>query len=116
MGLTARFVKTADVGWHGDGRGLYFQVTQNRPSWVYRYSFRGKERYMGLGSCLDITLEEARDAALAARKLKISGVDPLEHKRAKQSSIELEAASAMTFRQAAEAYIVAHSAGWKGVW
>ena len=52
---------------------------------------------MGLGPIADVTLAEARDKAAAARKLRLDGIDPLEHKRAQQTAARLEAAKAMSF-------------------
>src|SRR5262245_22784284 len=112
--LTARGVQSAPVGWHGDGRGLWLQCTAaadgsvNR-SWVYRY--RG--RYMGLGPLADVTLAEAREKALAARKLRLEGVDPIEARKARQAAARLEASKAMTFAACADAYLETHEAGWK---
>src|SRR5262249_6780823 len=94
MRLTAKAVQYASIGWHCDGRGLYLQCTKgvdgsiNR-SWVYRYAMGGRERYMGLGPAADVTLAEARDKALHARKLRLEGVDPLQAKHNRQNESRL---------------------------
>ena len=85
--LTNRGAQTAPLGWHCDGRGLYLQCAAGADgsvcrSWVFRYRIDGRERYMGLGPLADVTLAEARDKAAGARKLRLDGIDPLEHKRA----------------------------------
>ena len=60
-----------------------------------------------------MTLAEARDEALACRKMLREGVDPIEAKRAKEMEAKLERASAMTFKECAERYIAAHRPGWR---
>ena len=101
-------------GMYGDGGGLWLQVTgKGAKSWVFRFTLRGKSREMGLGSASTFTLAEARDKALACRKLRAEGIDPIEAKRAQQDEARLEAARAMSFQQCAAAYIEAHQAGWR---
>src|SRR6202034_2488138 len=39
----------AAPGMYPDGAGLYLRVTKRGASWVLRYMFSGKPRYMGLG-------------------------------------------------------------------
>jgi integrase len=109
--LTALFVKKHNTpGLFGDGGNLYLQITNaNARSWIFRYG----NRYAGLGSAFNVTLEEARDLAYECRKLLREGVDPLEVKRTKQAQARLEAAKAISFRQCAAAYIEAHRAAWK---
>jgi hypothetical protein len=113
-GLTARKVETAKVpGYYADGGGLYLQVTDGGRSWIFRYQMAGRRRDMGLGPAEVITLAEARDKALAARRLLLDGFDPIETKRAAIVAAKLDAATALTFKAAAEKYIAAHNAGWK---
>ena len=48
-------------GYCADGSGLYLQVsTTGTKSWVFRYTFHGKAREMGLGSPGLVSLAEAR--------------------------------------------------------
>ncbi|HEV7352276.1 MAG TPA: integrase arm-type DNA-binding domain-containing protein [Brevundimonas sp.] len=103
-----------EAGMHADGGGLYLQVTRSgAKSWIFRYAMGGREREMGLGSLQTVSLAEARERALEARKLKSNGIDPIEARRASRSTEKLEAARTITFRTAAEAYIKANRAGWK---
>jgi integrase len=60
-----------------------------------------------------LSLEQARDKATEARKLRREGGDPIEAKRASKAAARIEAAKAITFRAAAERYIKANAAGWK---
>jgi len=116
--LSALTVKAAargkTPGYYHDGLGLYLQVTPNGASWVFRFKVAGgKRREMGLGPLHTITLAEAREKAVACRKLRLEGIDPIEARRATRTAALIEAASAMTFRQCAEAYIAVHKSGWK---
>jgi integrase len=117
--LSPAKVRNAGVGMHADGGNLYLQVTQGvsglTRSWVLRYSVpgSGRTRWMGLGPLITISLADARAAALEARKLIIAGTDPLEAKRARRASAALAGAKAVTFDQAAAAYIAEHETGWR---
>ena len=80
--LSAAFVRSAPPGRHADGNGLYLfvQPTGTR-SWVQRLVIRGRRRELGLGAAALVPLAEARELALANRKLARSGGDPLSEKR-----------------------------------
>jgi hypothetical protein len=48
-------------GKYADGDGLYLIVAgPTSKNWSYRYWFKGKERWHGLGSFKDVSLKEAR--------------------------------------------------------
>jgi integrase len=113
--FTVRGVETIKKpGLHADGGGLYLHVSKNGArSWIFRWKHDGRLRDMGLGPLNTVTLAEARDKALACRKLKLDGRDPIEERRAQRQAVKLEGAKAMTFKDCAEAYIGAHRAGWK---
>jgi integrase len=51
--------------------------------------------------------------ALDARKLKLKGIDPIEARRSERTARQLEAAKAISFKQAADGYIKANRAAWK---
>jgi integrase len=94
---------------YGDGGCLWLQVrSANSKSWLFRYG--GRE--MGLGSAFTVSLQEARDAAFEARRLRQQGVDPLEAKRAKVAQTKLEIARSVTFKQCADSYIEANRSTW----
>jgi integrase len=119
--LTALAVerRAKNPGIYGDGGGLYLLVGSKRPghggtcSWVFRYMRHGKAHSMGLGRYPDRSLAEARERAMAARRLLIDGIDPIEQRGAISAQAELEAAKAVTFKDSAEGYIAAHQAGWR---
>jgi integrase len=112
-------VKTASPGRYCDGAGLYLHVSLNpktgqlRKSWIFRFESNGRERMMGLGSVNDVTLQEARERAAAARKLHKDGQDPIEARESARTAKRLEAATAKTFDQCAETYMAAHRPGWR---
>lgn len=99
---------------YADGGGLYLQVSRSgSKSWIFRYAMHGREREMGLGPLHTVSLSDARDLALEARKLKLRGVDPIDARNGERADKKLEDAKAVTFSQAAEAYINANKVAWK---
>ena len=93
-----------------DGGGLYaFIAAPGSGSWVYRYG--GKN--MGLGSMAIVSLAEARERARACRELRAAGVDPRAKREAERTAAKVAIAKAVTFDQAAAAYIKAHGPGWR---
>ena len=84
VNLTTKTIK----GCAGRGRslatatGLWFVVTApERGKWVLRYQVAYKSREMGLGAYPLVTITAARAAALEARRLVHSGVDPLDERQ-----------------------------------
>jgi len=106
--------KITKPGLYGDGGGLTLQVTKTgSKSWLFRFMIAGKPYGMGLGPTHTVSLAEARQKALEARKLLLDGINPLEAKKESQIAAALARAKTMTFDQCAKAYILAHKAGWK---
>jgi integrase len=106
--------KLTKPGLYGDGGGLTLQITLGGvKSWLFRYMISGKAYGMGLGPTHTVSLAEARQKALAARKLILDGINPLAAKKQEQIASALADARMMTFDQCAEAYVAAHKAGWK---
>jgi hypothetical protein len=68
---------------------------------------------MGLGSADVVGLSEAREKAAECRKLRQSGIDPIEYRKSAQAQAALEAAKSMSFDDCRDAYIKAHAAGWR---
>lgn len=106
--LTARRVETLKTpGMHLDGQGLHLRVGKaGNKSWVYRYAANGRVHDMGLGTYPDFSLAEARERAMAQRKLRVDGHDPIAARQASR-------AKALSFRECAEAYIRAHEPSWR---
>jgi integrase len=105
-------------GMHADGDGLYLCVANaESASWIFRFKIAGRSRDMGLGSLRDVTLEEARQQAAEARKLKKQAIDPIAAKAAQDAARAAqqaqEAAKAVTFEECAGAYINSHRPSWR---
>ena len=76
-GFPPLFVRTAGPGRYCDGQGLYlFVQPSGTRSWVQRLVVRGRHQELGLGSAQLVPLAEAREKALANRKLAREGGDP----------------------------------------
>jgi integrase len=101
-------------GYHGDGGGLWLQVSKrSSKSWIFKFTRGPKTTEMGLGSANTVSLSEARVLARECRKLLLAGKDPLEARKAARLAESLERARAMTFDQCAAAFITAHRSGWR---
>jgi integrase len=113
--LTATAVRVASTpGLYGDGHGLYLQVSSfDTKAWVFRFTIDGRPRKMGLGPLHTVSLAEARKRAAEARLKAHDGIDPIEDKQAQRAHKRLASAKAMTFKQAADAYVEANRAAWK---
>jgi Arm DNA-binding domain len=107
--------RIATPGRYFDGGGLYLVVVSaTSRNWQYRYQFKGKSRWHGLGSFQDVSLKQARLARDAARLQVSAGVDLVQERRAaRQVAKATEAAEkAKTFEECAQAYIDEHWNGW----
>jgi integrase len=97
-----------------DGGGLYLRVSgTGAKSWVFRFQLDGKRRDMGLGPYPDISLAEAREKAMAHRRQRHDGTDPLEARRARRQAERAAVAKGWTFREVAEEFIGRNEAGWR---
>ena len=107
--LSVAKVKAAGPGKHPDGANLWLQVGPNGSrSWYLRFTLNGRTREMGLGPYPLVSLAEARDKAMAQRRLLLDGIDPISARDAKQP-----ASDPVTFAAAAKEYISGHEKGWK---
>jgi integrase len=95
--FTARQIARLPAGLHGDGGGLYLNVTPSGTrSWVVRCTVRGmttrggrpKRMEIGLGPAELVTLAEAREEALRIRRLAHRGIDPLAERRRRRLTFE----------------------------
>lgn len=87
--LTAVGIKKAGDGRLGDGRGL--ELYKNGPTgkWIWRYSYLGKRREMGLGTWPTVSLADARQERDRWALLLAQGRDPIaERDRAKEAERE----------------------------
>ena len=105
--LSAAFLRSAPPGRHADGNGLYlFVQPSGTRSWIQRLVVRGRRRELGLGSLALVPLAEAREKALANRKLARQGGDPLAEKRRTEGI--------PTFAEAAMRVLEQKRDGWRG--
>jgi hypothetical protein len=66
-------------GTYGDGNNLYLVVKDSGArSYTLRYYWHGRPQKMGLGPTRDVTLAEARDAAIDANRMIAKGINPRE--------------------------------------
>lgn len=79
-----------------DGDGLFMLVKTNGSKlWRLKYRFGGKEKLLSLGQYPTVSLKQAREWALDARKLLAGGIDPGQVKnKAKAAQIATAAAIA----------------------
>lgn len=105
--LAAVSLRQLPAGMHGDGGGLWLDVrAAGSRVWIFRFTRHGRAHSMGMGPLNTISLSEARVKAREARKLLLEGIDPLAARAAKRKP-------GLSFRDAAESYVEAHSAGWR---
>lgn len=99
----------------GGVAGLALQITPTGGSrtWTLRARIGGRRRDMGLGPYPEVSLAKAREKAGAARALIRSGVDPIDQQRAAKSALRAAAATALTFKETAAAYMATHEKAWK---
>lgn len=100
-------------GLYGDGGNLYLRVSDTGAKyWIMRFMMNGKPRVLGIGQFPLFSLAEARERAIAARKLKADGIDPIAERKARKAGASIAAAKSMSFQQCADAYIEAHASSW----
>lgn len=70
-----------------DSRGLFLLISPAGGKWWrIKYRFDDKENLLSLGVHPDISLKDARERRDAARKLVANGIDPSEHRKAKNGT------------------------------
>lgn len=103
--LTSKQIQHSKDGKLSDGGGLQLRTRGTNRVWIFRYSFNGKSREMGLGP---VDVKEARTRAAQAREDLAAGIDPLD------SPVTTVAApvAGLTFRAAMDRYLGMRSAEW----
>jgi integrase len=112
--------RAKEPGRYSDGDGLYLIIAgPTSKNWSYRYWKDGKERWYGLGSFKDVSLQDGRLARDAAR-LRVKGdrstpgIDIVQERRSAREeakAVEIKAALP-TFEECAETYIREHWTTW----
>ena len=92
-------------GKYCDGRGLWLvRRKDGRGQWVYRFQLAGVSREMGLGSCDDISLAQARTDAARWRGVVKSGRDPIKQREdERKAAMEVRPTFAEVFEACFEA-------------
>ena len=102
--------KIKQKGIYSDGDGLRLRVDENNnKNWVFRYSMFGKSKDMGLGKFPIVTLSDARQKLVNAKKIIYEGKDPIKLKKEKQ--IELKRKS-ITFKKIRDEFIETFQVEW----
>ena len=95
-----------------DGQGLYLWVMPNgKKYWRFTYRIHEKQKTLALGVYPEVTLKEARNKRLEARKVVSNGKDPsLERKKTKAMAI---VNAQNTFKAIAEEWYELKKDSWK---
>lgn len=89
--LSSQFLKSAPVGKHCDGAGLWFvKRDDGGAQWVQRVTVHGRRREMGLGGFPSLSLAEARKLSERWRKLAAAGRDPIKEREAEERAARRE--------------------------
>ena len=101
-------------GRYGDGVGLYLNVAPGgSKSWVQRLLFDGRRRDLGLGGYPTVSLAEARDRAIANKRVARDGGNPLSAKTTRRAEKKAAPAPGIpTFRDAAATVHTLNSTRW----
>ncbi len=83
--LSAAKVRSAGSGKHSDGGGLYLYRLNTGDQWVFRFTYSGKRKEMGLGGYPGVTLAQAREMADAYRGIVKRGGNPIEVRNAEKA-------------------------------
>ena len=111
----SKVARTNKEGRYADGGGLYLYVkSESSKSWVYRWSFtdetgKVKQKYVGLGSAFDVSLEAARKMAEERRAAKVQGAPVLSTRDAVAIEKAKEAIDNRTLKDAVDEWIAERS-------
>jgi len=87
LALSAVGIKKAGPGRYGDGGGLELHKSETGGKWIWRYSFGGKRRQMGLGSYPAIGLADARKERDRWNYELQRGRDPITERAAQKAAV-----------------------------
>ncbi|MEM5290920.1 tyrosine-type recombinase/integrase [Paraburkholderia sabiae] len=118
MALTDRQAKALQAGdkpvFDGKVTGLLLTPGKTGSKWTLRFTspVTGKRRDAGLGVYPEVSIADAREKALAMRKLIDGGADPIDARNREQQAASV-AAAALTFEKAARELHGELKPGWK---
>ncbi|MBU3738754.1 MAG: DUF4102 domain-containing protein [Rhodoferax sp.] len=115
MKLTNAKLRTLSTpGKYFDGAGLYLELTRaGGKYWRMKYRFGGKEKRLAFGVYPAVTLAEARDHAVEARKVMRAGVDPGALRKSEKAKAAHDAAN--TLEAVARAWLSHQSGRWEPI-
>lgn len=94
-------------------KGLHVWVKPNLTKyWIFRYTFKGKQHNISLGSFPALSIAEARIKAQLARDEISKGTNPVAAKNAAKAQIEMQEAKKITFKDFATTCIQTKRAEW----
>lgn len=97
-----------------DFGGLYLEIAAGGSKrWFAKYRFNNKEKRLALGSYPEVPLKAAREARDAARKIRETGADPVQARKAQV--IANRVSSAITFKSVTEEYHGKKASNWSKV-
>ena len=100
--LSAGFIKTAAVGKHCDGGGLWLIKREDGGAqWMQRVTVHGRRREMGLGGFPTLGLADARKLSERWRNIAASGRDPIKEREAEERAARREDISLSIITQVA---------------
>jgi len=89
--LSAGFLKSAPVGKHCDGAGLWLvKRDTGGAQWVLRVTVHGRRREMGLGGYPTLGLADARKLSERWRNVAAAGRDPIKEREAEERAARRE--------------------------
>ena len=89
--LSAGFLKSAPVGKHCDGAGLWLvKRDTGGAQWVLRITVHGRRREMGLGGYPTLGLADARKLSERWRNVAAAGRDPIKEREAEERAARRE--------------------------
>jgi integrase len=89
--LSAGFIRTAPVGKHCDGSGLWLIKREDGGAqWMLRITVHGRRREMGLGGFPSVGLADARKLSERWRAMAAVGRDPIKEREAEERAARRE--------------------------
>lgn len=111
--LTTRGVAAlVKPGRHSDGGNLYLQISPSGTrQWTFFFQYNGRQREMGLGSAEagNVTLADAREKAVEARRQIAQGIDPIEARKGVLANTKI---AGVKFGKFADDYVKSHQSEW----
>lgn len=94
-----------------DGHGLYLEVMPNGSRyWRFKYRFAGKEKRLALGVYPEVSLQQAREKHIQARRLLEEFIDPAAARKEARAAALLKAG--ITFELVAREWHEAYKERW----